>query len=275
VTDSSTNTPTLTTTPAPSLTLSTKPTVEVSFSATPTIDFLKEPFPDCKYTAIKPGIRLHLAPFIDPYRVLPTMEPGKAYTAVVDKPTYSLLLDGDQPAGWVDYRLVALEKEGADCLSRRDQREITEFPNLCFFSPFTKVISFSNSALSEESHYLIPENLYILLYQTEKIYFSAYGHAGPSFYISRDEVEIQGDCEDIPYAGEITVETNLYSKPDSTEGSILTPLPFGQTVFIQNNTSQGDPPPNSTSAGNWVQIRIPTNTGGFDGWCWSEFLVNK
>jgi hypothetical protein len=170
---------------------------------------------------------------------------------------------------------LALEKEGADCLSRRDQREITEFPNLCFFSPRTKVISYSNSDLSEENHYLIPENLYILLYQTQDVYFSAFGHAGPSIYISRDEVEIQGDCEDVPFAGQITSETEMYSIPDSNEGTILVTLQVGQNVFIQNKTSPGNPPQNGTSAGNWVQIRIPTNSGGYDGWGWSEFLEYK
>jgi hypothetical protein len=258
-------------TPAPSVTLTPYPAGSTATAASPTSDVLAEPYPDCRYFASQPGVRLLLAPFVDPYRVLPTMEPGRAYPAVIDKPTYTLLLDNGQPAGWVDYRMLALEMDGADCLSRRDEREVLDFPNLCFFTPKFSVKAYFDSSLTQESHDLSPQNKYILL-QYQDVYFSTYGHAGPSFFVSRNEVTTSGDCLDIPSAGIINRNTALYSQPDGKSTNVISALLVGQPVFIQTKTNPGTPPPEASAGGKWAQIRIPTTSGGLDGWCWSEYL---
>jgi hypothetical protein len=201
------------------------------------------------------------------------MEPDKAYPAVVDKPTFTLLLDRGEPAGWVDYRTVALKIEGSDCLTRRDERQITEFPSICSFSPLLETVSYSSSDLSEPGlHTLFPDQNYVLLLQYQESYFSAYGHAGPSFYVSREDVEISGDCQDIPSGGTTTTTAGLYGLPDPSEDNLIITLLENQPVYIQNQTRSGDPPQDGTSDGFWIQVRTPSTLGGYDGWIWSEFL---
>ena len=74
----------------------------VSLAASPTTDWNTASLPDCNLTAAETGVRIHTAPFIDPYHVLPTMEPGKSYPAVITKPTYTLLLKIISPwVGWI------------------------------------------------------------------------------------------------------------------------------------------------------------------------------
>ena len=87
---------------------------------------------DCTFTASDTGVRIYSAPFIDPYRVLPTMEPGKPYPAVITKPTYTLLLENGEPLGWIDYRSLAVNHDGKECLTEQDQREITDFHPYAF-----------------------------------------------------------------------------------------------------------------------------------------------
>lgn len=274
-TPTSTATPRATTTPT---TTNTPPAVSTETPGTaappgpsPTIDYMAKPYPDCRYIATKAGLRLQQAPFVDPYRSLPTMEPGKTYQSVVDKPTYTLLLDGDEPAGWVDYRSVGLQREGSECLTRRTDQDIIEFPSLCLFSPKSEINGYRDRDLSQVSQALNPAREYILLLKYLDVFFSAYGHAGPSFYVANAEVSISGDCQTIPSAGVTNRKTGLYAQPD-LNSPVLTSLPVGHLIYVQPNRSSGSPPPEGTSSGEWVQVRVSGSTGGWDGWCWSEFF---
>jgi hypothetical protein len=240
----------------------------------PTIDYLSEPYPDCRYFAAASGVRLLLAPFIDPYRALPTMEVGKAYQAVVDQPTFTLLFDNGQPAGWVDYRLIAIKMEGADCLSRRDDRLITDYPGLCLFTPLEETEVYSSLDLDEPTHIITPPFTFVVLLQYQHALFSAYGSDGPSFYVSRDAVSLSGNCGDVPAAGTVLQPTKLYSLPDSGSSPVVD-LVSGQTVAIQAASQNGPAPPGLTGSGKWLQVRVPAAGAGYEGWCWSDFLALK
>ena len=262
-------TPTLTTSPSPF------PTGTQDPLASPTPIYDLDYLPDCVYTALEPGVNILLGPFVDPFRVLQTMEPGKLYPAVIDKPTYSLILDNGQPIGWVDYRLLALTKDGKDCLTRWDEREITEYPSLCFFSPYEEIEAYIDPEFSELSHPLSPSRSYVLLLKYQAGYFSAFGHAGPSFYVNRDDVYTHGSCDSIPSAGKTNVKTNLYSLPPDQEGVVLAIIPAEQSVYIQTLTKSGGPPPGSDGTGLWLQIKLRSSDGDLIGWSWSGHLQYK
>jgi hypothetical protein len=203
------------------------------------------------------------------------MEPGKPYPAVIDKPTYSLILDNSQPIGWVDYRLLALTMDGKDCLTRRDEREITEYPSLCFFSPYEKIEAFSEPESSEFSFTLSPSHSYVLLLKYQASYFSAFGHAGPSFYVNREDVYTHGNCDSIPSAGKTNLETNLFSQPPDQGGIVIAVLPAEQSVYIQTESRSGQPPPGVDGTGLWLQIKLRSSDGELIGWSWSEDLQYK
>ncbi|MCK4801362.1 MAG: hypothetical protein KAS84_05170 [Anaerolineales bacterium] len=274
-TSASTWTPTPTSTPTPTITPSPNPTGTQDPLASPTPIYNVNYLPDCVYTALEPGVNILPGPFIDPYRVLPTMEPGKSYPAVIDKPTYSLILDDGQPIGWVDYRLLALTMDGKDCLTRRDEREITEYTSLCFFSPYEEIEAFSDPESSEFGHTLSPSHSYVLLLKYQATYFSAFGHAGPSFYVNREDVYAHGNCDSIPSAGKTNLETNLYSQPPDQGGIVIAVLPAEQSVYIQTLSQSGQPPPGLEGTGLWLQIKLRSSAGDLIGWSWSEDLQYK
>ena len=279
-TNTSTNTPTPANSPTITPTDTPTPTTSqiipsADTDPSPTLNWLKAPLPDCFYTVSEPGVRILTAPFIDPDRTLPTMEPGKPYLAIVDKPTYSLIIDNGQPLGWVDYRLIALSMEGSDCLSRQDGREITDFTTLCFFTPFEETETYFNSDLTEPSGKLIPSSSYVLLRKSTINYYSAVGHAGPSFFVDPETVYTHGNCDNVPSLGEINTETTLYSLPPEESGSVISNLSVGQTILIQTQTKSGNPPPGISITGYWVLVRLPGNYEDINGWIWSEHLTFK
>ena len=262
-------------TPTPTSTALPEYTQGANLQPSPTSDWLLIPEPDCFYTASELGVRIHIAPFIDPYRTLPTMEPGTPYRAIMDNPTYSLILENGQPLGWVDYRLIALSMKGSECLTRQDGREIADFTTLCFFTPFEETESYIKSDLTEPNFTIKPSGSYVLLRKNQTSYFSAYGHAGPSFFVDPDTVFTHGNCESVPSLGEISAETSLYTMPPDEGGTIFSNLSLGQTILIQTQSKPGYPPPAITGSGNWVLVRVPSNYEDINGWVWSEHLVFK
>lgn len=270
-----TEAPAATGTLSPTLTSTsiTLPTQNPEVSATPFA--LLAQLPDCRYTASKPGVEILPGPFVDLYRVLPTMEPGKVYPVVIDKPTYSLILEDGEPIGWVDYRIIYLSMDGTQCLTRRDERELTELDTLCFFTPYEEIEGYSQPGETEISHPLHPEYSYVVLAKYQEKYFSAFGHAGPSFYVDRESVFTHGNCDSVPSIGNASMSTALYSLPDGEKGAVMTSINKDQILYIQTSTQEGEPPPNSIKQGVWVQVKLRRSEGGLVGWFWSEFLEYK
>lgn len=270
-TTSPTITPTATATPSPIPSL--EPT-EVSLEPSPTTDWSTARLPDCTFTATEPGVRILSAPFIDPYHVLPTMEPGKPYPAVLTKPTYTLLLEDGQPLGWVDYRLLALTFQGSECLTAYDEREIYDF-QLCFFTPLEEINGYSDSSFTTPMHTLSPTTSLVVLYQSERAYFTAYGSSGPSFIVKKEEVSIHGNCEDIPTLVRATRETSLYSDLPSLGGGVVYTLEEEESLFTQSQQKNGPPPPGVGGSGYWVLARKPSWTEDINGWVWSGHIEEK
>lgn len=238
------------------------------------MDWTTARLPDCTFTATEAGVRILPAPFIDPYHVLPTMEPGKAYPAVLTKPTYTLLLDNSQPLGWVDYRLLALNSEGSECLAAYDEREIWDFP-LCFLTPLEEINGYSDSSFTTPMHSLSPSSSLVVLYQSEMAYFTAYGSAGPSFVVKKEEVYTHGNCDDIPTLVKAIMETSLYSDLPSLGGRVVYTLEVDESLFAQTNQKNGSPPPGTGGSGYWVLARKPSWTEDINGWVWSGHIENK
>ena len=268
-------TPTPTDTPSPLTTTDPEVPLSSDTAPSPTTNWLKNPAMDCIYTVSEPGIRILTAPFIDPYRTLPTMEPGKPYHAIVDKPTYSLIVENGQPIGWVDYRSVALSMEGDDCLSRQDGRDITDFGTICFFTPLEETDSYFNSDLTEPNFTLNTSESYVLLRKSQTSYFSAFGHAGPSFFVDPETVYTHGKCDMVPALGEISTGTSLYDLPPDEGGEVTSTLSVGQVILIQAKTKSGTPPPGIPISGYWVLVKLASNHEDINGWVWSEHLFFK
>ena len=262
-------------TPTPTMapTSITLPSQIPKLSSTP-FDLLAQ-LPDCRYIASEPGVEIFPGPFVYLYRVLPTMEPGKAYPVVIGKPTYSLILEDGESLGWVDYRHMYLSMDGNQCLTRRDERELTEFDTLCFFTPYKEIEGYSEREQSELSHTLHPEYTYVLLSKYQEKHFSAFGHTGPSFYVDRDSVFTHGKCDTVPNIGNASISSELYSLPDGENGAVMTAINENQILYIQTLTQEGNPTPNSVDPGVLVQVKLRRSEGDLVGWFWSEFLEYK
>ncbi len=271
ITTSSTITPTSTATPSPTLTVES---TQISLEPSPTIDWTAVRLPDCTFTATEPGVRILPAPFIDPYHVLPTMEPGKSYPAVLTKPTYSLLLEGGQPLGWVDYRLLALTSEGSECLTTYDEREYWDFP-LCFFTPLEEINGYSDATFTNPMHTLSPTVSMVVLNQSETYYFTAYGSSGPSFVVKKEEVYTHGNCDDIPTLAKATRETSLYSDLPAYGGSVVYSLAVDESIYLQSQHKDGPPPPGVEGSGYWILARKPSWAEDINGWVWSGHIEEK
>ncbi len=268
ITLSPTITPTVTATYTQTVTNTPEP---VSLEPTPTVDWSTARLPDCTFTASKPGVRIRTAPFVDPYHVLPTMEPGKPYSAVITKPTYTLLVENGEPLGWIDYRLVVLSFEGVDCLSDYDQREFWDFP-LCFFTPLGDIYGYTRSDFSEPMHTLGPDMILVVLNQGEDYYFTAYGSSGPSFVVKKEEVEIHGNCDDIPTLAKANTVTSLYSDLPDQGGTIVYTLMVDEPVYMQSQRKSGPPPPGIEGSGEWILVRRHSWAEDINGWVWSAHI---
>ena len=284
---SETSTPTFTPSPTTSPTITpthtktsvTTPTLdqtgETQGQTTATLDWTDPQNVDCTFTATSSGVRILSAPFIDPYRILPTMEPGKPYPAVLTKPTYTLLLDNGQPLGWIDYRLIAVTHEGNDCLSQQDERAITDFSNLCFFTPNEEIFGYNDAEFTETMNTLKPPASFVVLRQSENAYFTAYGSSGPSFLVKKDEVYLHGNCQSIPTLAEVTEDTSIYSNLPDQGGSIVYHLVAGEFIFTQSQTKQGPPPPGVEGTGSWILSRRHSWSEDINGWVWLDHIKYK
>jgi hypothetical protein len=203
------------------------------------------------------------------------MEPGKQYQATLTKPTYTLLLEDDQPLGWIDYRLVNLTHQGIDCLVQQDDREITDFQSLCFFTPYKEISGYSDSSFEESLHSVNPSTSMIVLNQSEDAYFTAYGSSGPSFLVKKEEVYLHGKCDDIPTLAQASEETSLYDTPPDQGGSIVYTLNPGEPIYTQSKTKQGQPPPGVDGSGYWILSRRQSWSEDINGWVWSEHIAYK
>ena len=270
-TASPTTTSTPTATPSPAVIVES---ASASHQPDPTTDWSAASLPDCTFTATKNGVRINPAPFLDPYHVLPTMEPGKPYPAVITKPTYTLLVENGQPLGWIDYRLLAVSFEGGDCLSSYDQREVWDFP-LCFFTPLGEINGYSNSEFTEPMHSLAPPAKFVVLYESDTYYFTAAGSSGPSFVVKKEEVSLQGNCDDVPALARATTGTSLYTNPPDQGGSIVYTLEVEEPIYLQSRRKTGAPPPGADGAGYWILARRHSWAEDINGWVWSGHIESK
>jgi hypothetical protein len=200
------------------------------------------------------------------------MEPEKPYPAVIDHPTYTLLLENDQELGWVDYRQPAISMDGNDCLTRRDDRDLITYPALCFISPFEEIEAYFDPELKELGFTLKPDYDYVLLLQYQDVFFTAFGHSGPSVYVDRNDVITGGSCDSVPFAGVTIVRTSLFSQPPDEEGTELYSIPADHTIYIQALTKEGEPPPGAAEEGYWILVKYPSAKGYLVGWIWSTHI---
>jgi hypothetical protein len=228
-------------------------------------------------TALEEGVVIDQAPWIDLYRILPTMEPNVAYQAVGVHPTYAEIHRDGVPVGWVDYRLLAVDMDGPDCGSLpTDPREITDFPHLCFVIPTEPMDSYADSSLTEVFHISVsPPNPYIAIRKTEKSYFTPLSHAGPSFYVDASRVTTMGNCATLPSSAIMTTAGWLWSQPNGESGSHVIPLAEGDIVYIQVSSVDGPPPPESSGPGQWYEALTSRSLGSETGWIWSGIFDLK
>ena len=231
----------------------------------------------CGVRAIDVGVVINIAPFIDIYHILPTMEPGVVYEATVMHPTYYGISLNGQAAGWVDYRLLAIDLIGENCDGLPlDQTELTEFPGLCFLETLTDDASYADSQLTQEPAAPLPKGArMVVLHATSKSYFTAYGHAGPSVYVDASKVRLSGDCDTIASVGEAAQNAWLWSDPDGENGTQLSFITAGTILYVQGDAVDGPPPPGIESNGDWHLVMAGRQEDGTYGWLWSDSLEFK
>jgi len=269
---------TLTFTPLPSVTpqpstLTPSPT---SDHPTPTATATLTPtqITGCLVTALEEGVVMEIAPFYDPHRLRPTMEPVIPYQAVTESPTYWEVMRDGESVGWVDYRLVTIDIQGPECDNLPiDTREFTEFPGLCFFTPDgNEIPTYNDSELNEPRDTISGTGSYVISAQLENAYFTIISHAGPSFYVESSQVRSFGDCDGVPKSATIIADGWLWSQPDGQTGEQIGPLTSGTRVYIQEGPINGPKPPDIEADGAWHLVLVGSREDNLSGWIWSSIF---
>ena len=271
-------TPTQTFTPLPSVTplpatlvsspTSNVPTLTVTATLTPTL------ITGCAVTALEEGVILQVAPFYDPYGLLPTMVPSTIYEAVTYAPTYFELTLDNEPVGWIDNRLTSLKIEGPCDVLPTDKREWAEFPNQCFFTPDDKeVTTYSDSELTEPLDTISGEASFPLSLQLEEAYCTVVSHAGPSFCVAAQDVRLTGNCEKVTQAGITTEDGWLWSLPDGEMGEEIISFASEMTIYFVDDPISGPKPPSITEEGYWYYVRLGSQKNNSYGWIWSSLFT--
>jgi len=226
---------------------------------------------------LKDGVILQQSPFYDPYGLLPTMVPTATYEAVSIYPTYYELTLEEAPAGWVDYRLDTVDVKGPDCSELpSDTRNLSEFPNLCFFTPDNKeVTTYNDSTLNQPLGIISGTENYILMLQLQGIYCTTISHAGPSFCVKAGDVRVSGVCQGVTRSGITTTEGWLWSQPNGELGKETVSFGEEMRIFFQDDPVQGPKPPSTSEEGAWYYVRIGSQEGGVYGWMWSSFFTHR
>ena len=266
--------PTLTFTPFPSVTplpptptpgpTSDAPTPAATATLTPTIDAT------CSVSALAKGIRIHLAPFIDPYRVLPTLTPNTTYKATSLHPPYYELAQEGETLGWVDSRQMTLTAQGTGCTQLpTDSRAISDFPDLCIITPDGEVDTYLDRALVEPIQTITSTISSVALLKYPNVWLASTDESEPKFFIDADQVRQSGACEDVPTTGITTANGWLWSQPDGESGEHLMQLTPGYVVFIQEGPTVGVGPPSASQDGAWYFVLVSPPEVGRAGWVWS------
>lgn len=270
--------PTQTFTPFPSVTplpatLTSSPTSDVP-TLTPTATITPTADTSCYVFALEEGVNIYSAPFIDPYRVLPTMSPTITYQAAsIYEPYYELTLN-EETIGWVDYRPLTLASQGPGCnFLPIDERELTDFPSLCFFSADGELETFTDRALSEPYENITSTVPYVLLVQYSDVFYTSLSEDGPSFFVDADQVSTSGNCDTVPFAGLTIRDGFLWSQPDGEKGEQLEELTRGKRIYIQEGPVKGPNPPSFSGDGSWYFVMVSPQRLGIYGWVWSSQIM--
>jgi len=277
--ETSTRPATLTFTPFPSVT-PLPPTLTIS----PTSDLpTQQETPivkptlvrDCNFWTMEEGVSIHSVPFDEPFSLLPTMIPSVTYQATAYHPTYNHLMLNGKSVGWVDYSLISVSSEGPGCSNLPlDDREMVEFSNLCFFTTDNRAVDiYRDKELTVYADTISGTQPHRILLRYEDVYYSNIGMGAPNIYVDASQVRIFGACDRIPKAGEILIDSLLWSQPNGQIGEQVTTLPEGSQIAVQEGPVQGPKPPDASELGYWYLVK-----GAWDqestpyGWIWSSFF---
>ncbi len=258
-------------TPPPTATSPPTSTAAVTRAPTPTFDFSHI---RCAATAREEGVEMMTAPFFADRRIVPTMEPGVAYRAVQTFPTMVRLVQDDRTAGWIDYRLLAVNFSGPNCFEQpRYEGNLTDFDTLCFMYADPPAEAYRDGELTEPAGFDVgPEPFYVVMSQTRTTYSSCVGHAGPCFVVDASAVQTTGQCADIPHTAWLIGEGQLWSEPEAEGGEVIEPIAAGKVVYVQAESRSGQPPPGAPEEGEWVLVKYYVDRIPRAGWLWSGWV---
>jgi hypothetical protein len=201
------------------------------------------------------------------------MSPTSTYQATSIHPTYYELALDDESVGWVNYRSLTLASQGAGCNQLpTDDRELTEFPSLCFFEANGEVQTYIDRTLSKPYQMITSTISYVLLLQYSDVFYSSVSDTGPGFFVDAGQVSTFGACEAVPYAGFTIANGWLWSLPNGQIGKQIAPLESGRRVFIQEGPIPGTNPPYINGEGAWYFVLVSPAEEGLSGWVWSSLI---
>ena len=259
-------------TPTPTPTHTPTTTVERTPPPTSSVDFSKV---RCTASTQEDGIELLQVPYFQDSHILPTMEPGYIYQAVELYPTLVRLTRGGQTAGWVDYRSLALDFDGPDCLYQSTYPGgITDFDDyLCFIVADPPADTYLDQDLAVSTGSTIGSTpQYVLSTMSSGPHVTCVGHAGPCFFVDASAVETIGRCHDLPRSAETISETQLMSQPNPSTSSPIYLIPAGKIVIVQNESVSGPPPANAPADGLWLLVKLYVQNEPLAGWVWSAHI---
>jgi len=230
---------------------------------------------DCDTWTMEEGVFLHSVPYDEPFSLLPTLIPSVTYQTISYHPTYYQLMLNAKSVGWVDYRLPTVKTEGSGCSNLPlDDREIVQFSNLCFFTTDNRSVDvYRDQELTVYADTISGINAHRILLRYEDVYYANDGTGTPNFFIDASQVRIFGACGSVPRAGEIIVETWLWSQPNAQFSEKLALMPDGAQIAVQEGPVQGPKPPDANGSGYWYFVMEAWNQDNAPhGWIWSSFF---
>jgi len=243
------------------------PTLTATATITPTQDTR------CNINTTLDDISILPAPYINPYRVLPTLSPTTTYHAISSRAPYIEVAQEEMPLGWVDSRQRTLKIQGPGCeLLPNDTRELSAFPSLCTFIPDGEIMTYKDRALSEPLQAITSTMRSVLLLKYSDVLYTSTGEPESGIFVSANQVITSGACASVPRAGLTIAETWLWSQPDAENGQQLEKIRPAQRIFIQEGPIMGPSPPSASTEGGWYFVMVGTQYNFQTGWLWSSFV---
>lgn len=176
---------------------------------------------------------------------------------------------------WLDRRSGYVE---GNCLDIPvDERPLTDYEELCFFTPADHTPFFTDSQLTQQMVDLSSDREILVTGQTENAYFLYLDHAMGG-WVAVNSGTVRGDCGNLSHhddwtglRGTALDNARLWSEPNVQTGTILADITAGTALIIEDGPRMGPIRTDTDDRGHFYLVRVEGQTTS--GWIWSARLL--